>query len=402
MKISKIKSVAKSVVRRVRRAARAVGRRVKAAARAVRDVVVRSWSKISIAWRKSLKPVLKNWARWMAATMWIASLLVAPAPTIVATVAAGLSALGLAAALERLQRDDGRLARLGVRLVKAFIQSVRLAFYAVAGLLVVLSASMSLSVAILLVVQLAVSVFAQHATVEVVTSPAEDLEIPTVVRRKLVPAGSPVIQSPDLRNSTMMSACDACGTVEGDMRVRGAHIPFPTCSPMDRFYVEEGELGAPPMLCVDCHALECEDLAVALTGISLKKRQVEVRLNERGLAALPQCARSKGDVSVLYWTIEPTAWWRDRQGDNHPRRWSCFFDGKVVANVTLAHRSRNYVVTVRGRVVSTQRTFLAAKLYASDVLMDSANTTATLVEGVGGMADVAPAPAKLLQLHQRG
>lgn len=401
---SRIKNKIKAVALRVKTA-------VVALARATRVVASKAWSKVSTTWREVFRPVMKTWTKWTAVALWAASLLVAPVATIAATLTAGAVALLLSVALDRLLERDGRAARLGVRMIKALVQVVRVAFYAVTGLLVVLMAAVSLPVAILLVADLTVQALQRKPEQREVSEAeivAESLEVPTAKRRQKIEVVQPVVEAqerPAPKSKALralgaeemfdMSACDACGSIEGQFRYRSNDIEW------TRDLVTGKDSEPTPSsnrLCSECYEAECEATAIELTGVSLKKRNVEFRLNDRGLTTLSQYANSLQHGDTLYWTIEATGWYRDHKRNVHDRSWSCFHKGKVVAVVNYAHRNKTYVAIVRGKVIGAERSLFAAKNLASDILMDERNATAVFVEALGGLLEAGQTPADLVHL----
>ncbi len=400
---ARIKSAAKRAMTAVKSAVTtatvATKNAVTVVARKVRALASTSWTKASIAWRKALRPVLKTWSAWTAACTWVVALLVAPAVVVTTTLLVGAAIVGLAYALERYESRVGRLARVIVTGIKLAVHVARIAYYVATGVMLALSMLVSPLLALLFVCDLALtavtgsSFMSTRRQRETTSREASvDLDVPTVTRNKakqsipVIPAAvapkSKAIRALGAEEMFDMNACEACGTIEGTLRVRSAHVPFATAGNIGA--VEESER---PMLCSECFDAECEDIALSLTGVSLKARNVELRLTERGLTTLPQFASSIENTDTLFWTTTATAWWRDRKGDNHERAWSCFHGGKVVATVTFAHRNRTFVATVRGKVIGSQRSLVGAKALANDILMDERNASAVFVEALGGIAE---------------
>lgn len=164
-------------------------------------------------------------------------------------------------------------------------------------------------------------------------------------------------------------ACDACGTTKGALRVRSNAVSFTT--------VGGENFGKPhepsnAMLCSDCYDAECEDNAIALTGVSLRKRSVNVVINAAGHADLPEAVASKADTSQVFWAV--TAWWRDRKGHHHDRQWDCFHDGKSIATVTYDHTRKVYRATALGKFLGTKTGLGVAQRLAADAYNDALNT----------------------------
>lgn len=170
----------------------------------------------------------------------------------------------------------------------------------------------------------------------------------------------------DAESLELAPPCDACGTAKGTARVRSNAVPFTTA----------GQVGQPhepsnAMLCTECYDAECEDNAIALTGVSLNKRSVNVALNAIGRANLPEVAASKADTSQVFWAT--TAWWRDRKDHHHDRQWDCFHDGKIVASVTYDHARKVYRASALGKFLGTKTGIGVAKRLAVDAFNDSLN-----------------------------
>lgn len=395
---SKIKGAAQAVVRTVKTVATTV-------ARVTRSTTAKTWGKIASAWRTVVRPVLKTWSKWTAATLWATSLVLAPAATITATLLVGALALGIAYVWELLEKQDSRAARFGVRVIKMFARIIHTAFYVGMSAVVLLIATASPLYAMLLLADFVFTAVTKTSMLDAPTRQprTENFDIPTVTRNKskfqqeldaarvrvaqreaapVVTEKPKALRAIGAEEMFDMNACEACGTIEGTLRVRSSQIAFATAGNIAA--VEEAER---PMLCGECFDAECEDIALSLTGVSLKARNVELRYNERGLTTLSQYAASIENTDTLFWTTAATAWWRDRKGDNHERAWSCFHGGKVVATVTFAHRNRTYVATVRGKVIGSQRSLGAAKALANDILMDEHNASAVFVEAIGGILE---------------
>jgi len=170
----------------------------------------------------------------------------------------------------------------------------------------------------------------------------------------------------DAESLELAPPCDACGTTKGTTRMRSNAVPFTTA----------GQVGQPhapsdAMLCAECYDAECEDNAIALTGVSLSKRSVNVALNAIGRANLPEVAASKADTAQVFWAT--TAWWRDRKGHHHSRQWDCFHDGKIVASVTYDHARQVYRASALGKFLGTKTGIGVAKRLAVDAFNDTLN-----------------------------
>ena len=160
-------------------------------------------------------------------------------------------------------------------------------------------------------------------------------------------------------------ACDACGTTKGALRIRSNAVPFATVGAGFGKSHETSDA----MLCTDCYDAECEDNAIALTGVSLRKRSVNVVLNVVGRASLSEVVASKADTTQLFWAV--TAWWRDRKGHHHDRQWDCFHAGQSVATVTYDHARKVYRASANGKFLGTKTGLSVAQRLAADTFNDA-------------------------------
>lgn len=168
----------------------------------------------------------------------------------------------------------------------------------------------------------------------------------------------------DVDHVSATPPCSACGTTDRGTRVKSNAVPFATGGD------NVGTPHAPSMdtLCGDCYDAECEDNAIALTGVSLRKRSVNVALNALGRVNLPEYAMSKDDTTQAFWAV--TAWWRDRRGHHHDRQWDCLYDGDVVASVTYDHNRKVYRASALGKFLSTKTSLAVAQRLAVDAFND--------------------------------
>lgn len=434
---------AKAVARKTKQVGQAVARKLEPATKRIAPLARRAWAAVATTWRTVIKPFLKSWGIVFAGTMWGLALVLAPAPTLIATSAAGLGFLGLAKGVEKLQASSSKLARIALGIIDFGAQLLRTLFYTTTAAMVLLTAAISLPMLLVYVTDLALMHFTgwrhqrQAFAVDVAEAvalgaagtprvrsrherEADNLEIPTVIRRQraavvAVPAPTPAPVKPEnLEIPTAkrrqrievvpaasaekpkalrargaeemhdMPACDACGSIEGGFRYRSNDIQWTR-------NLVTGEDSAPQessnRLCSECYDAECEMTAIEMTGVSLKKRNVEFRLNARGLTSLPQYAQSLERTDTLFWTLGATAWYRDHKGNVYDRSWACFHKGKVVAVVNYAHRNKTYVAVVGDHILGAERSLGAAKALANDTLMDERNAVATFVEALGGIAE---------------
>lgn len=172
--------------------------------------------------------------------------------------------------------------------------------------------------------------------------------------------------------------CSACGTDQGSLRVRSANVPFTTAGGGQGTPREDQPRG---WLCSTCFDLECEDVALALTGVSLSKTSVEVRLNKTGIEHSPEHAASLFAQGEFVWLV--SGWWRDKNGVQFEREHTCLLNGKVVATVVQDHRRRTvFRATVLGKVIDTgvTKTLEGAKYAAQSDLNNELNAVDRHVE----------------------
>lgn len=142
---------------------------------------------------------------------------------------------------------------------------------------------------------------------------------------------------------TGMPACDACGDTSCTLRVKS----------------DDTEV-----LCGTCFDLACEEDALHLTGVSLKARSVEFGLQ---VPEMNRLAQLHADVDDPTWL--PTRWFRDRLGVDHPRQWSAFFAGDVIAMTSYNFRRKGWMV----EGCAPQRSVEAAMRLAIDLYNDTRN-----------------------------
>ncbi len=179
-------------------------------------------------------------------------------------------------------------------------------------------------------------------------------------------------------------ACSACGTTKGAMRIRSMNVPFVTAGTGKGNAAEDAH--ERELLCSACFTAECEDVALALTGVSIDARSVEVRLNKAGIEHSPEHAASKFDPTSFHWL--ESGWWRDRNGNQHAREWSCLVNGRVVASIVQDHRRKVFRASALGKVVpnGVKTSVEAAKRAAEDELSDEANAVERHVEAADAVA----------------
>lgn len=350
---ARVKSALKSAVGAVKRAATAVVAKVKPTAK-------KTWAKVATAWRETIRPFVKVFGLVYVGIVWCAMVAVAPLLVLPATALVGLAALATARGLEsadELAATGSRFGKFVVTLSEAMAHFLRGMFYGFFSMLALLTAHIwgpiVLTVIVIRAILRAMPASPNPYATPDTDSVVEDLETPAMYRRQkieviqpdarpsspqhaaelgLVGTERPKVARPLGLEEMDMYACDACGTIAGELRARS-------------HYVWNGERSK-DMLCSGCYDLECEDFAVRYTGVSLKARGVEFRLNAAGLAATPQCGASLLTDSV-HWA--ESAWWRDREGIEHVREWAAFVGGVVVANVIFDFRRRTLRLLVNGK-----------------------------------------------------
>lgn len=170
--------------------------------------------------------------------------------------------------------------------------------------------------------------------------------------------------------------CGACKASKGALRIRSMNVPFATGG------TQQGEVHERErdLLCATCFEAECEDVALALTGVSLTARSTEVRLSQKGIAHSPEHAASVFDPTMPQWL--ESMWWRDRNGEQYPREWTCLVNGREAALVVKDHKRQVFRASVLGRVVpnGTKKTIEEAKRVAENELSDEANAVERHVE----------------------
>jgi hypothetical protein len=160
------------------------------------------------------------------------------------------------------------------------------------------------------------------------------------------------------------------------------------------------------LVCEVCYAAEAEDAALRYTGVSLKARSVEVRLNQAGVEASDEYALSRavaaGQLTAAQRaTLAESGWvegddagvwllvaeWRDKQGREFPREWVCLYDGIEVARVSHERKRNVYTASVMGEVASrTWNDRGAARRAANRQLRDYESSVAKKVAELGSIA----------------
>jgi hypothetical protein len=170
--------------------------------------------------------------------------------------------------------------------------------------------------------------------------------------------------------------CASCGRLDAGTRVRSLDHRVADARRLGVDLREWDIVGLPhapdAMLCEGCFVAECEDTAIAYTGVSLKVRGLEVSLTRLGLEASSEYGLSRalaagaltpvqhgalqaagwkdGDPGV--WGV--VTWWRHKNDRAFPapRAWACLHDGIEIARVRLDDHRRNvFSATVLGTVL---------------------------------------------------
>jgi hypothetical protein len=433
-----VKRAAQKVAKMAAPAARVLAKPFVAAARAARtgyrtiadsklgDIARNVWAQVSKTWRTVLKPFLKEWGLLFSVAAWLTGVAVAPITTAVVTGVAGLLALAFSKGLEWLEQSDSKLARITRDVLEAIGQAVRVAFYIGSGLIVLLTAAVSLPFAVLVATELTLRAvdwwpfektgsaffegFVQgldegaeagywQGRAEVAASPgpaqaprvrprAERQPVSRSMPRDYIDTrGVPTHETANVNALVVLveekrpagsflrakgteelwgtehdrpfvndTACSACGSTEGQLRAKS--------------HRRDGDGETEAWLCSDCYDHECEDNALAFTGVSLKTRSVEVRLNETGIQNAPAYFASKADPASLHWM--ESAWWRDRDGTEHAREKICLMDGLEVARIVHDYKRKVYRASVLGVLVKNgvKTSWSLAQRAAEDELMD--------------------------------
>jgi hypothetical protein len=178
--------------------------------------------------------------------------------------------------------------------------------------------------------------------IEIIETPVIETVVEMVATPVLVAEGTEELQG---TTHDQMAPCLLCDTNAGPMRVDG--------------------------LCSPCFDERCESDALEYTGVSLKTRRVEIRLNAKGIEMSPEYTASKDDPSTLVWLT--SAWFRNHDGVEHPREWSLLDNGDVVGSVVYDHKRRVYRASALGGFLRTERNEGFAKRLVSDVVNDARN-----------------------------
>jgi hypothetical protein len=382
------------------------------------------------AWTVALRPYLNGVLAGVALGSLVIAAVVAPVATVLALIVSG----GLFFLLARLTQQaeesasQSRFARYTLIVLEGIGQALRALAYVVSGVLAVAMCAVSLPFAVFSALMLTLGYFDVRGAGTIaflawcifsgswgfgllwllwrgaarLGRAPEAIDIPEyseirrrsethvdVLRAKPIAIGAEevadLVEEPSWDSMfENTQACEACGTMKGATRVRSNAVPVNTVGGPNF-----GQPHAPSdaMLCSDCYQAECEDNAIALTGVSLNKRSVQVSLNVVGRGLLSEVEASKKDVTKVFWAV--TAWWRDRRGNHHERQWDCFHDGNVVATVVYDHSRKVYRASALGEFLATKTALGAAQRLAADTLFDEGNAVTRMVEALDVTAPLA-------------
>jgi hypothetical protein len=173
-------------------------------------------------------------------------------------------------------------------------------------------------------------------------------------------------------------ACDACGTTKGAMRIRSCNVPFVADGMVTA--KTEDMLEHPDVLCSACFHAECEEVAMALTGVSLEARNRMIRLNKAGIEHSPQHAASLFEPTKFHWL--ESAWYRDGEDKQTPREWACLLEGKEVGLVVEDYRRGVFRASLSGALIrnGVKKTREEAQRVVEDEWSDTAKRPEEVVE----------------------
>lgn len=443
---TRVATKARRVVSIVTKSVRTFATRVRTvtakAVAVVKPVVVRAWT-------RALRPFLKGVMAGIAAFVFIVSAIVAPVTTVLLVLGLGLFFLVAAWGVKQLELREfsSRAASIALRVLDGIAKVFVAIAYAASFIMAVSMALASWPFAVFSIVLLTLSYFDMRGAGTIsfllwsllsgnwalgltwllwrgalrVAAPRPASDVPeysemrreplihadTLRRTRDVPRGAEEMTAyPQAEDAVIIEeyraetavesdwvdvwegndACAACGTTEGALRVRSNALPFVTVAGGENAGMPHAQ--ASDMLCSDCYSAECEDNVVAMTGVSLRKRSVDVMLNALGRKTLPEVAASEKDASTLHWAV--VGWWRDRRGNHHERQWDCYHAGKVVATVVYDHPRKVYRASAFGRLIGTKTALSVAKRLASDIVSDEGLATLRMVNALDDVSKASP------------
>jgi len=407
---AKVAKTAKTVGATIVKTAKTVGAKT---VKAVKAVVAKIEPVSTKLWARSLKPLLLGIVGGVALFGFVVAAIAAPFTTAITLALAGGLVIGLALGVKYLEEHEAtsRLARIVLRVLDAIVLTGIVLVYAAAALFVFALCATSFTFFVFTTTFLALTYFQVRGAASIsfvswaVVSGNWTLallwallfvsRIP-VRAATVVPEYSEIRRKPEvhetIRRATQQpsqptgnflrakgteelwgtehdrdpntvdpnwsevwvndSACNGCGSTDGAMRV-----------------ATDGPI-ATHGLCSKCFDLQCEEDALRFTGVSLKARSVEVRLNQVGIAKSKEFLASKSDATSFHWM--ESAWWRDRSGAEYAREKLCLMDGREVARVVHDYKRKVYRASVLGQLVrnGVKTTWEMAQSTAQDELND--------------------------------
>ncbi len=383
-------------------------------------VVVMSGRFVSTFWARSLKPMLLGLIGGVALFGFFVAAIVAPITTSLVLLLAGGLVVGLALGVKYLEEHEAtsRLARITLRILDALVLTGTVFVYAAAALTVFTLCLTSftffaftatfLTLTYLQVRGAASIAFVAWAVVSgnwmlaLLWALLFVSRIPTrtATRDAAIPTYSEIRRKPEVhenvRRATQQPAQPAQPAqptgnflrAKGTEELWGTEHDAPPAADWDWTDIEpnypcvacRSTTGAMRIatdgpvdthgLCGACFDLQCEEDALRFTGVSLKARSVEVRLNQKGIEHSKEFSASKFDSTSFHWM--ESAWWRDRGGAEYAREKLCLMDGREVARVVHDYKRKVYRASVLGQLVrnGVKTTWEMAQSAAQDELND--------------------------------
>ena len=359
---TKIKAAAKAVARTVAKPFAFIGRKAKALGAAVAPRSQKFWT-------LALRPLLKLTLFVLSVGLLSIGLVVYPIQVAVGMLALGLVCLGLAEGLEALEKRGSRRA-LQILEGVAHVMIVLGYITAVGALVAVAVAAWPFAVVLVLAgvlrslwlrdvgninnIDFTVDINVGDVGFDADAARASVAE-PVAVEPFLQAEGSEELHG--TTHDVDPCANEECSAPQGAMRTDG--------------------------FCGACYDQRGEEDAVNYTGVSLKARRVEFRLNFNGLSHTPEWVASKANPSKVVWVT--SGWFRTRDGVEYEREWSLLDDGDVVAMVHYDHRRRVYRASALSKFLMTARNLSEAM----DAARDEVDTARRLVLEDVAAADLA-------------
>lgn len=339
----------------VRRAVALIARPFLRATEAIRVAVTKAVALVKSAWSRAFKPYLRNLMIGAALVYGVSLIITAPIITAV---------MGLAAIL--VYRTKAFTAFRKNRFVQMLFGGLSVTAYVCAASVAIMACIPSLTVTLLTGMHLAIHIYLsrkirKETQEQVVEATDEVSAIRTEVMEGLQEVAD-LLTDERLNwaaNYDNDDACAACGTHKGAIRIRSNATTV-----VDGIQVQSTD-----EFCGECFDAECEDIAIAMTGVSLNKRRVLITLNAFGRAQLAQTLLSKQNEELGYWV--EVAWWRDRRGEQYPRQWDLLQCGEPIASVLHDPKNNAYRSVVGGKVVATSSTLEKAREEVKEGVIDA-------------------------------